>query len=266
MPSDGFAVERPPRSGETGPEPDGASPPFRHVPPKRGFIGPFGGRQIVAGLLVVVLAGVLIVVATTPLGEAGGVGRAAPQATAFVLDASQQGLQAGQAAPELAVRRADGSTFQLADLDGRPVRLADLRGKAVWLNFWASWCPPCQAETPILRDTYEAYRDRGLVIVGVAVQETTVDDVRRYTQTYGIEYPVAFDTSGDILRLYQVGALPTQVFIDPRGVVRQTLVGPVTRASAPVYAESILPAGGGSPSPAVSSPAASSPAASPAAP
>ena len=53
--------------------------------------------------------------------------------------------------------------------------LADLRGKLVWLNFWATWCPPCQSETPVLRDMDEAYGDKGLAIVGIAVQETTPD-------------------------------------------------------------------------------------------
>jgi peroxiredoxin len=230
-----------------------ARPAFEHRPVRRGLIGPFGGRQIVGGAVVLVLVGVLIVVATTPLGTTGGDSRIAPGATPFIIDPSANGLSPGQRAPELTVAHADGSTFQLTDLDGHSVRLADLRGKAVWLNFWASWCPPCQSETPVLRDTYAAYRDRGLVLVGIAVQETTVDDVRRYAQTYGLGYTVGFDTSGDILHLYRVGGLPVQYFIDATGVIRSTILGPLDRAGAAREVEAILPsAAAGSSAPSVS--------------
>ena len=118
---------------------------------------------------------------------------------------------------------------QLRDLDGNPVRLADLRGKLVWLNFWATWCPPCQAETPVLREMDERYRDQGLAIVAVAVQETTVDDVRAYAERYELDYPIAFDASADIFDLYRVFALPTQFFIGPDGRILEVVNGPLTR-------------------------------------
>ena len=142
------------------------------------------------------------------------------------------GLQRGDLAPELQVTRADGSAVTLTDLDGRPVRLADLRGKLVWLNFWATWCPPCQSETPVLRDMADRYRDRGLVIVGIAVQETTVDDVRAYAQRYELTYPIAFDASADIFGLYRVFALPTQFFIGRDGRILDVVNGPLDMAAA----------------------------------
>src|SRR4029078_7651841 len=89
-----------------------------------------------------------------------------------------------------------GATVQLTDLDGNAVRLADLRGKVVWLNFWASWCPPCQSETPLLRKMDQAYRDRGLALIGVQVQQTVADG-QRYVQTYGLGYRIGADVSGD---------------------------------------------------------------------
>ena len=62
-----------------------------------------------------------------------------------------------------------GQPAPLVALQGRPVQLAYLHGKAVWVNFCASWCPPCQSETPILRDLAERYRDRGLVVIGIVL-------------------------------------------------------------------------------------------------
>ena len=95
----------------------------------------------------------------------------------------------------------DGSTYQLTDLAGKPVRLADLKGKGVWINFWASWCPPCQSETPVIRDLAEKYADRGLVVIGISVQETNAADVAEYAHRYQLGYTIAPDLSGLIFRM-----------------------------------------------------------------
>jgi peroxiredoxin len=164
-----------------------------------------------------------------------------PFTAAQLVGAPIEGLRPGNQAPELAVTHDDGSTFQLQDLDGNPVRLDDLRGKLVWVNFWASWCPPCQGETPVLRDLDERYRDRGLAIVGVAVQETTIDNVREYAQRYELGYPIAFDTSADIFRLYRVYALPTQFFIGPDGTILDVVNGPLSHQDAQARIDAWLP-------------------------
>jgi peroxiredoxin len=135
----------------------------------------------------------------------------------------------------------DGSTYQLQDLDGNPVRLADLRGKVVWLNFFASWCPPCQQETPILRSLSDTYRARGLEVVGISVQETTAADVKAYADRYRLRYTIGFDGSGNVLREYRVFALPTQFFIDTNGVIQQVVSGPVDEQGARALIESMLP-------------------------
>jgi peroxiredoxin len=130
-------------------------------------------------------------------------------------------------APEL-VGTTDGRTIELTDLDGERVRLADYRGRAVWLNFWASWCPPCQEETPVLRSIDERFRDDGLAVIGVSVQETTPEDVRRYVDTYELRYTIGFDATSAIFDTYRVFGLPTQFFIDRDGVVRDIIFGPLT--------------------------------------
>jgi peroxiredoxin len=209
--------------------------------PRRGLIGPFTGRQLVTVLGVIVVAAIGLTLATRPIAPATGAATPLPASTPFVVGPAIEGLRPGDLAPELSVTHDDGSTFVLTDLDGNPVQLADLRGKLVWLNFWASWCPPCQGETPVLRAIDEAYRDQGLAIVGVAVQETTVDNVREYADRYELRYPIAFDTSADIFHLYKVFALPTQFFIAPDGKILDVVNGPMSEADASARVEAWLP-------------------------
>jgi thiol-disulfide isomerase/thioredoxin len=211
------------------------------APRRRTLIGPFTARQLVSALGVVVVAAVVLSLATRPIAEGPGAATPLPAATPFLVGEPTEGLRPGNQAPELAVTHDDGSTFQLQDLDGNPVRLDDLRGKLVWLNFWASWCPPCQGETPVLRDLDEAYGDKGLKIVGVAVQETTIDNVREYADRYQLGYPIAFDTSADIFRLYKVFALPTQFFIGPDGTILDVVNGPLSHEDAQARIDTWLP-------------------------
>lgn len=210
-------------------------------PPRRGRgIGPFSQRQVGLTFGLAIIAAALLIVITRPLGTTGPGVLPDPQPTAFLIGEPKLGLRPGDRAPEFEVVREDGTTFSLTDLDGNPIRLADLRGKAVWVNFWATWCPPCQFETPILRETYETYRDRGLVLVAINVQETT-DAASGYATRYDLRYPIGADVSGDIFHAYKVFALPTQFFIDPDGIIRDVVNGPVTLAGAASRVEAILP-------------------------
>jgi len=193
---------------------------------RRGLIGPFTGRQLATALGTVVIVAAILAVVTAPIAALPAPG-IAPQPTQFAIGPAGEGLRVGDRAPELQIVGTDGSPAPLLDLAGAPVRLADLRGHPVWISFWASWCPPCQAETPVLRETFAAYRARGLALVAVSVQESTVDDVRAYAAKYGLEYTVAADLAGDVFRRYRVYGLPTQVFLDANGIIRAIVQGPV---------------------------------------
>ena len=135
----------------------------------------------------------------------------------------------------------DGSTFQLTDLDGNPVRLEDLRGKLVWLNFWASWCPPCQAETPVLRDMDEATPTRA--------SRSSGSPSRRRPPTTSRPTPSAtsWATGSRSTRpptsstLYKVYALPTQFFIGPDGKIIEVVNGPLPHQDAAARIETWLP-------------------------
>ena len=224
-------------------------PAFTHTKQRRGLIGPFTGRQLLFGFGAVIVAIVGLTIITTPLGNtAGGPVFEDPLGTPFIIGPAVEGLRVGDIAPDFNVPLDDGTTYQLHDLDGNPVRLEDLRGKAVWLNFFATWCPPCQGETPTLRDLAERYEDQGLEVVGVSVQETTADDVQAYAERYQLPYTIGFDGSGHVFHQYRVYALPTQFFIDPDGRIRYIAQGPMSEEGASQRIESILPKPAASPS------------------
>ena len=229
-------------------------PAFSHRRERHGLVGPFSGRQLLLGGAAIIAAIVVLVAITTPLGNtANGPGTVDPRATAYLIASPPAvGLRIGDAAPEFTLPADDGSTYQLTDLSGRPIRLADLRGKAVWLNFFTTWCPPCQAEVPILRDVAARYRDRGLELVAISVQETSPADVAAYAARYQLGYTIGFDGSGKVFREYKAYGLPTQVFIDPNGVIANVIGAPLDAASAAAQIERILPAGPAIPAPTAS--------------
>lgn len=213
--------------------------PVAPRPARRG-VGPFSLRQVSLVGAAVILTAVGLTLATAPIGSTGP-NLPVPGATAYLVGSPVPGLRVGDLAPELTVPDGAGGMFTLTDLDGRPIRLADLRGRVVWLDFWASWCPPCQSETPTIRALDERYRDRGLTIVAVQVQQP-VEEGRRYAERYGLEYTIGADTAGHVFRAYRVYALPTQFFIDPTGVVRAIVNGPLDESVASGIIEALLPA------------------------
>ena len=157
---------------------------------QRPFIGPFSMFQTVAVLAAVALTALLLVFVNTPLANTATPGIPTPGSGFVPVGEPVEGLRIGDIAPEFTGTTPDGQTIQLTDLDGNPISLAALRGRPVWINFFATWCPPCQEETPVLRDTFAAHQSQGLALIAVSVQETTVEDVRAYVQRYSLGYTV----------------------------------------------------------------------------
>jgi len=228
-----------PRPTAAEPEPDPVPEPDAVALARRRRVGPFSLRQVTIAIVAIIGAAIIGTLATRPLGSVP-IGLPVPDPSAFVIGSPEPGLGIGDLAPELSFVDAGGATVELRDLDGNPVRLADLRGKVVWINFWASWCPPCQYETPTLRAMDERYRDRGLAIIGVQVQQT-VDVGREYAERYGLEYTIGADVTGAIFHAYRVFALPTQFFIDLEGRVRAIVNGPLDDTRAAAAIEALLP-------------------------
>jgi len=204
-------------------------------------LGPFRVRHLI-GFNVVVAAVLLALVATRPL-TAGGPGDALvsvdPSATFYPLSLGGGGLDVGARAPEF-LGQDGGRPVDLRDLDGRQISLVALRGRPVWIVFWASWCPPCQQETPDLRSAFEAHRNDGLVVIAVSIQEPP-DTVRAYIDRYGLDYTVGLDSTGAIARTYSVFGIPSHYFVDRTGVITDRSFGPLDRAGMEQRIAKILP-------------------------
>jgi cytochrome c biogenesis protein CcmG/thiol:disulfide interchange protein DsbE len=114
--------------------------------------------------------------------------------------------------------------FQLTLFDGRTVRLEDFRGKTVFVNFWASWCPPCRAEAPMLERMWRRLKDEDVVFLGINIQ----DDERRaqaFVEEFGISYPNGRDVGGRIAIEYGVWGLPEAFIVDPTGRITYKHIG-----------------------------------------
>ena len=116
--------------------------------------------------------------------------------------------------------------FDLELFSGGYIRLSDLRGQVVMLDFWASWCPPCREEAPVLNQVYNEYRDRGVEFVGVDIWDE-LEGAQRFLAEEGQVYPSGPDTAGAIVIDYGVRGIPEKFFIDRNGMVAKKFVGPM---------------------------------------
>ena len=118
--------------------------------------------------------------------------------------------------------------FTLAAFDGTPLALETLRGKVVVVNFWASWCnPACYDEAPVLERAWRTYRDRGVVVVGVDMQDTA-EAAREFIRRFELTFPNGPDPGGKVAVEYGVYGVPETFFVDRAGTIRAKHVGAVT--------------------------------------
>ena len=115
--------------------------------------------------------------------------------------------------------------FALKDLQGNLVVLKDLRGRVVFLNFWATWCPPCRVEMPSMERLYQELKDRGFVMLAVDMQENE-KLVEAFISSLSLSFPALLDLDGDISFLYGIRGLPTTYIIDREGKIIGKAVGP----------------------------------------
>jgi len=124
---------------------------------------------------------------------------------------------------------AEAPDFTLKDMSGKEIKLSALRGKPVMINFWATWCPPCRDEIPVITSMYnETHTSDNYEILGVATQS---DDstVRAFSDELKMNFPLLPDVDSRVVSLYHVLPIPTTFFIDKDGIIRLIQTGSVTR-------------------------------------
>ena len=138
----------------------------------------------------------------------------------MVIVGCQKEVEAGPTAPD----------FSLKDLSGQTVTLEQYRGKVVLLDFWATWCPPCRMTIPMLIKLQDKYRDDGLVILGISIddpQQITDKDLRYFIKMNKINYPV-LRYNQKVMKDYFEGervSIPTMFVVDRNGKIRDMIVG-----------------------------------------
>ena len=115
--------------------------------------------------------------------------------------------------------------FALPNLKGERVSLEELRGRVVLVVFWATWCPPCVAEVPVLNELWETYRDVGLEIVAIAVDpRESTEKIARFADQHGVRYTVLLGTR-ETGRRYGIQGIPTTFLVGKDGEQLQRFVG-----------------------------------------
>ena len=147
----------------------------------------------------------------------------------------------GQGATLLGVNEGNQARdFTLEALDGTEMSLSDFRGKVVLINFWATWCGPCRAEIPDLQTAYETRQNDGFVVLGVNVEESRAT-VEPFVAEFGMTYPVLFDETGQLLKLYRAIGLPMSILVDEEGLIQARHIGYLTEGQLEDYLERVFP-------------------------
>jgi cytochrome c biogenesis protein CcmG/thiol:disulfide interchange protein DsbE len=130
--------------------------------------------------------------------------------------------------------------FTVRTFDGQTVSLDSLRGKVLVVNFWASWCyPACYEEAPVLERGWQAYRERGVIVLGIDIQDKA-EAGEKFIRDFGLTFPNAPDTTGKVSVDFGVYGVPETFFVDRQGRIRAKHVGAVTEAVLRDHLERLL--------------------------
>lgn len=128
--------------------------------------------------------------------------------------------------------------FELVSLEGERIRLSELLGEVLVLNFWATWCAPCEVEMPSLQALHERLRSEGLRVLAVNFDEAPTK-VEAFSDRLQLTFPVLLDPGGEVQRMYRVYGYPTTFIVDREGVIRYRHVGLMAEGQAASYMEGL---------------------------
>jgi peroxiredoxin len=174
-------------------------------------------RLCVLSMLVISLVGVVLLRPNGDQSSRTSLGMSEAAADSSHASGSSDGPPGvGVAAPD----------FTLLNLDGQPVSLSEWRGRPVLINFWASWCGPCQIEMPAIQAVYEKHQEDGFVVLAVAVDDSA-KNVRRFIDERGLTFQILMD-DGKVSRAYRVFGLPASFFVGADGKIAAVHNGVLT--------------------------------------
>ncbi len=116
--------------------------------------------------------------------------------------------------------------FTLPDLDGKPVSLKDFRGKVVFLNFWATWCKPCEEELPSMQAMHIGMKGQPFEILAVSIDSAGPDVIKKFAKKYGVTFNILHDRNGRVKEAYKTTGVPESFIIDQNGVIAEKVWGP----------------------------------------
>jgi peroxiredoxin len=150
------------------------------------------------------------------------------------LKADNTVYKAGDTAPDFQLKQISNNH------DAETIQLSDYEGKGVMLNFWATWCKPCEAEMPYMQELYPKYKDKGVEIIAVSLDSTELV-VDRFIDKYDLTFAIPHDKTEEIRDLYKVGPIPSTFFINPDGEIEEVVNGALTLERLDGYLQAIQP-------------------------
>lgn len=139
-------------------------------------------------------------------------------------------LQVGDKAPD----------FALVDMNGKKHQLSEYKGQGVFLNFWGTWCKPCEREFPLIDEQYQTYKDKGVEVLAVNIAEPKLS-VQKYIDRKELTFPVLIDHTKSVMRAYNIDPLPTTLLISPEGKIEKIITGQMSKSDIEADMKQIMP-------------------------
>jgi len=130
--------------------------------------------------------------------------------------------------------------FELVDLNGKTHRLSDYEGQGVFLNFWGTFCKPCEKEMPYIENQYQKFMDKGVQVLAVNVGESEFA-VKKFAERHHLTFPIVIDTDADVQVAYGINPLPITFLIDKEGTVVKSFTGSLTEDKVEQFMKEIQP-------------------------